>query len=141
MSSGFSRLPPILGPPLIGIYVSQWVDNSQGAIPTPPWIAKPSSKSKSEKFYISVNIHCTPQLKSVPESDLDSTVEDLAARMATVPVNQLMMQKIVVNQAIEVMELKNTKMVATILDGITQSSPEGLNFKAKAEEIGWSKLF
>lgn len=80
-------------------------------------------------------------LKSVPVSDLDSTLENLATRMATVPVNQLMMQKIVVNQAIEVMELKNTKMVATILDGITQSSPEGLNFKAKAEEIGWSKLF
>ena len=33
MSSGFSRLPPILSPPLIGIYVSQWVGHFQGAIP------------------------------------------------------------------------------------------------------------
>ena len=78
-------------------------------------------------------------LKSVQESDLDSTVEDLAARMATVPVNQLMMQKMVVNQAIEAMGLKNTQMVATILDGITRHSPEGLNFKAKAEETGWKE--
>ena len=33
MSSGFSRLPPILAPPLIGIYVSRWVGHFQGAIP------------------------------------------------------------------------------------------------------------
>jgi enoyl-CoA hydratase len=78
-------------------------------------------------------------LKSVPGSDLNSTVEDLAARMATVPVNQLMMQKMVVNQAIEAMGLKNTQMLATILDGITRHSPEGLNFKAKAEETGWKE--
>ena len=30
-------------------------------------------------------------------------------------------------------------MVATILDGITRHSPEGLNFKAKAEETGWKE--
>jgi enoyl-CoA hydratase len=59
--------------------------------------------------------------------------------MATVPVNQLMMQKMVVNQAIEAMGLKNTQMLATILDGITRHSPEGLNFKAKAEETGWKE--
>jgi enoyl-CoA hydratase len=52
-----------------------------------------------------------------------------------------MMQKMIVHQAIEVMGLKNTQMVTTILDGTTRSSPEGLNFKAEAEEIGWSKLF
>lgn len=78
-------------------------------------------------------------LKSVPASELDVAVEELAARMATVPVNQLMMQKLVVNQAIEAMGLKNTQMVATILDGITRHSPEGLNFKAKAEEAGWKE--
>ncbi|MBM1635088.1 crotonase/enoyl-CoA hydratase family protein [Sulfitobacter mediterraneus] len=78
-------------------------------------------------------------LKAVPASDLDDAVEDLAARMATVPVNQLMMQKLVVNQAIEAMGLKNTQMIATVFDGITRHSPEGLNFKAKAEEVGWKE--
>ncbi len=78
-------------------------------------------------------------LKAVPAADLDAAVETLAGRMATVPVNQLMMQKLVVNQAIEAMGLKNTQMIATILDGITRHSPEGLNFKSRAEEVGWKE--
>lgn len=78
-------------------------------------------------------------LKSVPEAELDAEVERLAERMATVPVNQLMMQKMVVNQAIEAMGLKQTQMFATIFDGITRHSPEGLNFKHRAEETGWKQ--
>lgn len=76
-------------------------------------------------------------LKSVPAAELDGEVERLAERMAGVPVNQLMMQKLVVNQAIEAMGLKQTQMFATIFDGITRHSPEGLNFKHRAEEMGW----
>lgn len=78
-------------------------------------------------------------LKSVPPAELDDAVERLAARMATVPVNQLMMQKLVVNQAIEAMGLKQTQMFATIFDGITRHSPEGLNFKHRAEQAGWKQ--
>lgn len=76
-------------------------------------------------------------LKSVPAEGLDVEVERLAERIATVPLNQLMMQKLVVNQAIEAMGLKQTQMFATMFDGITRHSPEGLNFKARAEETGW----
>lgn len=75
--------------------------------------------------------------KAVPGAELDAEVEKLAERMATVPVNQLMMQKLVVNQAIEAMGLKQTQMFATIFDGITRHSPEGINFKHRAEELGW----
>jgi enoyl-CoA hydratase len=78
-------------------------------------------------------------LKAVPAADLDREVEALAERMATVPVNQLMMQKLVVNQAIEAMGLKQTQMFATIFDGITRHSPEGINFKTRAEEVGWKR--
>ncbi len=78
-------------------------------------------------------------LKAVPPEDLDAEVEALAARMATVPVNQLMMQKLVVNGAIEAMGLKNTQTLATIFDGITRHSPEGLNFKKRAETVGWKE--
>jgi enoyl-CoA hydratase len=78
-------------------------------------------------------------LKSVPRPDLDAEVEKLAERMATVPVNQLMMQKLVVNQAIEAMGLKQTQMFATIFDGITRHSPEGINFKHRAEQVGWKE--
>ena len=78
-------------------------------------------------------------LKSVPEAELDAEVEALAARMATVPVNQLAMQKMVINQAIEATGLMNTQRLATIFDGITRHSPEGLNFKARAEAVGWKQ--
>lgn len=78
-------------------------------------------------------------LKSVPASELDGEVDRLAERMATVPINQLMMQKMVVNQAIEAMGLTNTQRLATIFDGITRHSPEGLNFKARSENVGWKQ--
>ncbi len=78
-------------------------------------------------------------LKSVPADELDDEVEKLAERMAMVPTNQLMMQKLVVNQAIEAMGLKQTQMFATVFDGITRHSPEGLNFKHRAEELGWKQ--
>jgi enoyl-CoA hydratase len=78
-------------------------------------------------------------LKAVPPEALDDAVEELAARMAGVPVNQLAMQKLVINQAIEAMGLMNTQRLATIFDGITRHSPEGLNFKARAEAHGWKQ--
>ncbi len=78
-------------------------------------------------------------LKSVPADELDAHVESLAERIASVPINQLTMQKLVVNQAVEAMGLPQTQMFATLFDGITRHSPEGLNFKARAEEMGWKQ--
>jgi len=78
-------------------------------------------------------------LKSVPADQLDHEIESLAERMASVPVNQLAMQKMVINQAIESTGLMNTQRLATIFDGITRHSPEGINFKDRAEAVGWKK--
>ena len=78
-------------------------------------------------------------IDSVPADALDAQVDDLARRMATVPRNQLMMQKLVINQAIDAMGLNNTQMIATVFDGITRHSPEGINFKERAEETGWKE--
>lgn len=78
-------------------------------------------------------------LKAVPADKLDAEVEALAARMATVPINQLAMHKMVINQAIEQTGITSTQRLATIFDGITRHSPEGLNFKARSEEMGWKR--
>jgi enoyl-CoA hydratase len=78
-------------------------------------------------------------LKSVPAAALDAEVERLAARIASVPVNQLMMQKLMINQALENMGLRNTQMFATLFDGITRHSPEGVAFKRRAEAVGWKQ--
>ena len=78
-------------------------------------------------------------LKAVPAKALDAEVEKLANRLASVPVNQLMMQKLMINQALENMGLRSTQMLATIFDGITRHSPEGMAFKRRAEAVGWKQ--
>lgn len=78
-------------------------------------------------------------LESVPLADLDGRIESLAQRMAGVPKNQLMMQKLMVNQAYENMGLENTQMFATLFDGITRHSPEGVWFKQRAEAVGFKQ--
>ncbi len=78
-------------------------------------------------------------LEAVPEAKLDARVDELAARMAGVPKNQLMMQKLMINQAYENMGLASTQMVATLFDGITRHSPEGMWFKERAEAVGFQQ--
>ena len=75
--------------------------------------------------------------QAVPAKILGKTVDALARRMAGVPKNQLMMQKLMINQAYENMGLANTQMVATLFDGITRHSPEGVWFKDYAAKHGF----
>jgi enoyl-CoA hydratase len=75
--------------------------------------------------------------QAVPARRLDAVVNALAKRIAAVPKNQLMMQKLMINQAYENMGLAGTQMIATLFDGITRHSPEGLWFKRYAEEHGF----
>ncbi|MDF1718766.1 MAG: crotonase/enoyl-CoA hydratase family protein [Antarcticimicrobium sp.] len=78
-------------------------------------------------------------LEAVPDEALDDRVEELAVRMASVPINQLAMQKMVINQAIEQTGMMQTQRLATLFDGITRHSPEGINFKTRAEAVGWKQ--
>jgi len=75
--------------------------------------------------------------EAVPEDLLDAEVDALAERMAAVPKNQLMMQKLMINQAYENMGLAGTQMIATLFDGITRHTPEGMWFKRHAEAHGF----
>ena len=74
---------------------------------------------------------------AVPAAKLDAAVNALAKRMAGVPKNQLMMQKLMINQAYENMGLANTQMIATLFDGIARHSPEGVWFRKYAEKHGF----
>jgi enoyl-CoA hydratase len=77
--------------------------------------------------------------KSVPIEHLDEEIKRLVDRIKGVPKNQLMMMKMLVNQSFENMGLANTQMIATIFDGITRHSPEGIWFKQRAEEVGFKQ--
>ena len=77
-------------------------------------------------------------LKAVPPAQLDTEVEALAERMATVPINQLAMNKMVINQVAEA-QIVQAQRLATVFDGITRHSPEGMNFKTRSEDVGWKE--
>jgi enoyl-CoA hydratase len=76
-------------------------------------------------------------LESVPADALDARVEELADRIAGVPVNQLAMQKLMINQAYDNMGLAGTQILATLFDGITRHSPEGRWFQELAADEGF----
>jgi len=78
-------------------------------------------------------------LEAVPAAELDNRVEHWAKRMAGVPKNQLMMQKLMINQALDTMGLQNTQMIATVFDGITRHTPEGVAFRERAREVGFQQ--
>jgi enoyl-CoA hydratase len=78
-------------------------------------------------------------IDAVPEDRLDEAVEQLADRMAGIPINQLVMQKLMVNQALDNMGLRSTQMIATVFDGIARHSPEGRWFVEFAREHGFDQ--
>jgi len=75
--------------------------------------------------------------QSVPEANLEVTVDKLVQRMAAIPKNQLMMQKLVINKAYENLGLTSIQTLAILLDGISRHTPEGCAFKKRAEEVGF----
>jgi enoyl-CoA hydratase len=76
-------------------------------------------------------------VESVPADELDARVEALADRVAGVPVNQLVMQKLMVNQAFDNMGLQGTQLLATVFDGIARHTPEGRWFQQLAADEGF----
>lgn len=75
-------------------------------------------------------------IKAVPFAQLEETVNLLTDRIKSVPVNQLWMQKQVINSTIEGMVL-STQRLGTIFDGITRNSPEGIQFQQLAQQKGF----
>ena len=78
-------------------------------------------------------------MEAVADADLDAAVDGMAERMALLPKNQLMMQKMMINQAYENMGLATTQMFATLFDGIARHTPEGVGFKRRCEEVGFQQ--
>ena len=61
---------------------------------------------------------------SYPDKDLDEQVLKFANRITSVPKNQLIMQKLVINQAYQNMGMETTQILATLMDGVSRHSPE-----------------
>ena len=74
--------------------------------------------------------------KAVPFADLESTVQELAKKLAALPVSQLAAMKLIVNQAYENMGLAGTQFLGPILDGYMRNTPDALRFMDIANSKG-----
>jgi enoyl-CoA hydratase len=70
---------------------------------------------------------------------LDERFEELLERIALVPVNQLVMSKLLVNQALYSQGLHATQVMGTLFDGAARHTPEGYSFQARAMEAGFKQ--
>ena len=77
--------------------------------------------------------------ESAPADDLDRVFEELVARIALIPVSQLVMHKLQVNQALMAMGVLQTQALSTFMDGIARHTPEGFAWQQRAAEAGFKK--
>jgi enoyl-CoA hydratase len=73
-----------------------------------------------------------------PEAgELDERAEGLVQRIARLPLNQLMMMKLLVNQTLYSQGLHSSQVLGTVFDGIARHTAEGYAFQQQAAEHGF----
>jgi enoyl-CoA hydratase len=75
-------------------------------------------------------------IEAPPAAQLDERTEILVGRIAQMPLNQLQMMKLLVNQEVS-RGLHTTQLLGTVLDGIARHTPEGYAFQQRAAEAGF----
>jgi enoyl-CoA hydratase len=76
-------------------------------------------------------------IEAPPPERLDERTEILVERIARLPVNQLRMMKLLVNQTLYAQGLHTTQALGTLLDGIARHTPEGYSFQGRAMASGF----
>jgi len=77
--------------------------------------------------------------ESAPPERLDERFEALLERVARMPVNQLVMMKLLTNQVAYAQGLQATQLLGTFFDGITRHTEEGHGFVRRAAESGFKE--
>jgi len=75
--------------------------------------------------------------EAAPIADLDNRFESLLERVAKLPVNQLVMHKLVINQSVHAQGLAGTQALSVLLDGVARHTSEGHEFQRRAAESGF----
>jgi enoyl-CoA hydratase/carnithine racemase len=78
-------------------------------------------------------------IEAPPAAALDDRFEALLERIALTPVNQLVMMKLLVNQALYSQGLHATQVLGTLFDGVARHTEEGFAFQHRAAEAGWAE--
>lgn len=68
---------------------------------------------------------------------LDERTEILLERIARLPINQLQMMKLLVNQSLQAQGLYTTQTLGTLLDGVARHTVEGYAFQQRAMQDGF----
>jgi enoyl-CoA hydratase len=76
-------------------------------------------------------------IEAPPPEELDERAEILLERIARVPVNQLRMMKLLVNQSLYAQGLHTTQALGTLLDGVARHTAEGYSFQQRAMQAGF----
>jgi enoyl-CoA hydratase len=72
-------------------------------------------------------------------AELDERFEALLERIARVPVNQLVMMKLLLNQTLGAQGLEATQILGTMFDGAARHTPEGHEFRRLAAQEGFRR--
>jgi len=75
--------------------------------------------------------------EAAPAAELDQRFERLLERVARMPINQLVMMKLLVNQTVHAQGLTPTQVLGTFFDGIARHTEEGHAFVRRASEAGF----
>ena len=78
-------------------------------------------------------------IEAPPSDQLDDATEALVARIARLPVNQLQMMKLLVNQSLYAQGLYATQMIGTVFDGVARHTKEGYAFQQLAMSEGFKE--
>ncbi len=78
-------------------------------------------------------------IESAPADRLDQRFEVLLERIARVPVNQLVMSKLLLNQVAMAQGLHATQLLGVVFDGIARHTREGHAFAERARESGFKQ--
>jgi enoyl-CoA hydratase len=76
-------------------------------------------------------------IEAPPADQLDERTEALAQRIARMPLNQLRMMKLLVNQQTVAQGLPATQLLGTVFDGIARHTAEGYAFQQQAAAEGF----
>jgi enoyl-CoA hydratase len=77
--------------------------------------------------------------EAVPADKLDERFESLLSRVARLPISQLVMMKLLVNQTLSSQSLQTSQLLGTLFDGIARHTKEGYAFQQRAGEVGFKQ--
>jgi enoyl-CoA hydratase len=115
-------------------------------VPEAPWVWVARLGLERAKRYLFTGDELTATeaaeagmiLECVPDDELDDHASALARRMALLPLNQLQMMKWMLNDVARHQYQPDTsRLLGFIFDGVARHTQEGLDFVARAQEIGW----